>query len=62
MRIFINTELCIGCENCVYQVPGVFDMEDELAIVIEADISDGLEDKVQGAVELCPVEAIRIEE
>ena len=62
MRVIIDPELCIGCESCVDLVPEIFAMEDELAIVIEEEVPDELEDKVQESVEICPVNAIRTEE
>jgi len=62
MRVIIDPELCIGCESCVDLAPEIFEMEDELAIVIEEEVPDELEDKVQEAIEICPVDAIRTEE
>lgn len=62
MRVLIDPELCMGCENCVDLVPEVFEMKDDLAAVIEEEIPDNLEDKVKEAIEICPVEAIKIDE
>jgi len=62
MRVLIDPELCIGCENCVDLVPEVFEMQDDLATVIEGEVPEELEEKVREAVEICPVEAIKIEE
>ncbi len=62
MRVIIDPELCIGCESCVDFLPEVFEMEDELAIVIEEEVPEEMHDKIQEAIELCPVEAISIVE
>jgi ferredoxin len=62
MRVFIDPELCIGCESCVDLVPEVFEMQDELAAVIEEEVPEALEEKIREAIEICPVEAIKIEE
>lgn len=62
MRVRIDPELCIGCENCIDLVPEVLEMQDDLATVIEEEVPEGLEDKVKEAAEICPVEAIIIEE
>lgn len=62
MRVKIDLELCIGCENCVDLVPEIFMMEIDLATVIEEEVPDELDDKVQEAIEICPVDAIRTEE
>ncbi len=62
MRVKIDPELCIGCESCVDFLPEVFEMEDELASVREEEVPEELEDKVKEAIEMCPVEAIKIDE
>lgn len=62
MRVLVDPELCIGCESCVDLVPEVLEMKDELAIVIAEDVPEDLEEKVREAAEICPVEAIKIEE
>lgn len=62
MKVIIDPELCIGCENCVDLAPEVFAMEDDLAIVRDVEIADDLKENVGEAAEICPVEAIKIEE
>lgn len=62
MRVLIDPELCIGCENCVDLVPEILEMEDDLAVVRDVEVSEDLEDKVREAAEICPVEAIKIDE
>ncbi len=63
MRVFVDKELCIGCEACVDICPEVFEMQDDLAVVkIEDDVPDDLEAAVEESAETCPVEAITVED
>jgi ferredoxin len=63
MKVFIDKELCIGCEACVDICPEIFEIQDDLAIVrIDDDVPEELESSVEEAAEACAVEAIIIEE
>jgi len=63
MRVFVDKELCIGCEVCVDICPEVFEIQDDLAVVkIDDDVPEDLEAAVEEAAEACAVEAIIIEE
>lgn len=63
MRVFVDKDLCIGCEACVDICPEVFEMQDDLATVkIEDDVPEDLEAAVEEAAEACPVEAITVED
>lgn len=53
---FIDPELCTGCELCVETVPDVFQMEGDVATVI--DPAGASEEEIQEAIDNCPVEAI----
>jgi ferredoxin len=56
----VDEKLCIGCELCVNICPEVFAMKDDgLATVIDPDGAP--EDKIQEAIDSCPVKAIRME-
>ncbi len=55
----IDADLCTGCETCVSLCPEVFEMQDELAIVIGPDKCDTCD--CQEAIDTCPSEAITME-
>ena len=51
-------DTCTACGLCVDTCPDVFDMGDEMAIVIVDEVPKEYEEAVQQAVDECPVEAI----
>lgn len=54
---FIDEDICIGCELCVDTAPEVFRMkENNLAEVY--DPQGASEDKIQEAIDSCPVSCI----
>jgi len=53
---FIDPDLCTGCELCVETVPGVFQMEGDVATT--TDPEGATEEEIQEAIDNCPVEAI----
>jgi ferredoxin len=57
---FIDPDLCTGCELCVETVPDVFQMEGDVATVIDPEGAG--EEEIQEAVDNCPVEAITWQE
>ena len=65
MKIKINQEECIGCGSCSAVCPDVFDLNDENKAIIKDTGSDqGESDNecVKEAVDVCPVDVIKIEE
>lgn len=60
MKVKIDADLCTACELCTDAVPEVFEMGDEVAEVIQADVPAELEDAVEETARDCPVEAIII--
>lgn len=54
-------DTCTACGLCVDTCPEVFDMGDEMAIVIVEEVPKEYEEAVQQAADECPVEAIVIE-
>jgi ferredoxin len=55
----IDRDLCMGSGNCVYEAPGVFDLdEDSIAFVVDPTASP--EDNVVAAANKCPTNAITI--
>lgn len=61
MKAVVDADLCTGCELCTQTCPDVFEMEDDVAIVMGDEVPAGSEDCAKQAAEECPVEAIKIE-
>ena len=62
MKVKIDEDLCTACELCVDTCPEVFEMGDDIAIVIVDEIPSDAEECTLEAAENCPAEAILIEE
>jgi len=60
MKAIIDADLCTGCELCVDTCPDVFEMKDDVAVVIVDVVPEDLEDDAQDAADSCPSEAIEI--
>ena len=56
----IDPDLCTGCELCVETVPDVFQMEGDVATVIDPEGAS--EEEITEAIDNCPVEAITWQE
>jgi len=54
-------DTCTACGLCVDTCPEVFDMGDEMAIVIVDEVPKEYEEAVQQAADECPVEAIIVD-
>ncbi len=66
MKVSIDKETCIGCGSCVAICPDCFEMgEDNKAVLKDGgntcDCGDNC-DCLKEAEEICPVDAIKIEE
>lgn len=61
MKAVVDADLCTGCELCVDTCPDVFEMEDDIAIVIADPVPDDVKEDAEEAAESCPAEAITIE-
>ncbi len=54
-------DTCTACGLCADTCPDVFDMGDEMAIVLVDEVPEEFEEDVQQAADECPVEAIIVE-
>ncbi|MBS4015503.1 MAG: ferredoxin [Candidatus Latescibacteria bacterium] len=61
MKVSIDKELCTGCELCVISCPDIFEMDGDVAKVINEIVPPGAEESVQQAVDDCPTTAIKVE-
>jgi ferredoxin len=59
LEIEIDTDVCMGSGNCVYEAEGVFRLdEDSVAFVV--DPTAATDDEVLAAAEKCPTHAITV--
>jgi len=61
MKVNIDEDLCTGCGLCTDSLPEIFEMKDDLAVVIQANAPADKEAEVQEAADDCPAEAIIVE-
>ncbi|MHC4982610.1 MAG: ferredoxin [Planctomycetota bacterium] len=61
MRVTVDDN-CTGCGLCVDTCPEVFDLDDDVAKVLENPVPEEHADACRDAVEGCPAEAITLEE
>ena len=54
-------DTCTACGLCVDTCPEVFDMGDEMAIVIVDEVPEEFDEAAQQAADECPVEAIIVD-
>jgi ferredoxin len=64
MRIVTDTARCVGAGQCALTEPSVFDQSDEDGtVVLLTETAEGdTHENVREAVDLCPSQAISIEE
>jgi len=60
MKIKIDEEKCIGCGSCVAVCPDYFEMTDDNKARLKNKAADA--ECVQEAIDICPVQVIKIEE
>jgi len=58
MKTSIDPDLCTACGLCVDSCPDVYDMGDDVAVVIADPVPTEQEDCAVEAEDSCPVEAI----
>lgn len=59
MKVEVNPDLCEGHGKCQAAAPEVFELrDDDLSHVLVDDVPEGLRQKVDRAIRLCPRQAI----
>jgi ferredoxin len=59
LEVEIDRDVCMGSGNCVFEAPGVFDLdEDSVSFVVDPSASP--EDRVIAAARKCPTHAITV--
>jgi ferredoxin len=62
MRGRVDEDACVGDGSCVSICPDIFEMEGEVAKTKMDEVPEDLEASCREAADVCPVEAIIIEE
>jgi ferredoxin len=63
MKVFVDSDLCLGCGICEGIAPDVFTLgPDPIATVLLNPVPENLWADVRESAEQCPEEAITIEE
>ena len=63
MKILLDRGKCTGLGICESLSPDVFEVDDDGALVLRADVvPDGKLAEIQAAVTSCPTEALRLAE
>jgi ferredoxin len=61
MQVRVDVEVCTGCGVCVELCPEVFDLRDDVSVVLVDEVPEDLADVVREAADACPTEAIIVE-
>ncbi|MCF1592628.1 ferredoxin [Streptomyces muensis] len=62
MKVVVDMNKCQDHGQCVFAAPDVFSMDDDGHLVFVAEPDDTLRDDVEEAADVCPLQAIRIED
>jgi len=62
MKVHVDSDLCTGCGVCVEMCPDVFELRDDVSVVIVEPVPAEHEDTAREAAEACPVEAISVDQ
>jgi ferredoxin len=64
MKVFVDTDRCVGAGQCVLAAPDVFDQSDDegTVVLLQAEPPQQLADAVRDAVHTCPALAIQVTE
>jgi len=62
MRVEVDLDRCEAHGECTMVAPEVFELDDEDQLHYDAEPDESLRAKVEQAVRVCPVQAIRLRE
>jgi len=60
MKVKIDADACIGCELCTQISPEIFEMDGDIASVMQPEVPEAEVDGVNEAADSCPTDAIII--
>lgn len=62
ITVKVDMDLCQNYGQCVFEAPKVFHLNDEDKLEYVGAVDDSERDNVENAVDVCPMQAIRIVE
>jgi ferredoxin len=62
MKVRVDADTCVGDGSCVSICPEIFEMGDDIVKAKMEDVPEDLQESCREAADVCPVEAIIIEE
>jgi ferredoxin len=62
MKVRVDEDACVGDGSCVSICPEIFEMDGDVAKARVKDVPEDLQTSCREASDVCPVEAIIIEE
>ena len=62
MKIVVDMDLCADHGQCVYAAPEVFQLDDNGKLVFKTEADESLRDRVEEAADVCPMQAITVED
>ena len=60
MRVVVDRDLCEANGVCVSTAPEVFQLHDDMLVILDAAPTGGLQARVEDAVDGCPRAALRL--
>ena len=63
IKVVVDRDLCQDHGQCVFAAPQVFELDEEgTLVVLQEEVGEDLRDNVEEAADVCPVQAITIED
>jgi ferredoxin len=63
IKVIVDRDLCQDHGQCVFAAPQVFELDEEgTLVVLQEEVGEDLRDNVEEAADVCPVQAITIED
>ena len=61
MKIYVDMDQCQHYGQCTFEAPTVFALNDDGKLEYTGEVDDALAEQVEAAADVCPMQAITIE-